>query len=653
MSDSNQFREDDYLKCELYSGIPDDSGFYKFENEGKFYFSFIENSKVILRSEGYGSESGRDNGIASVSKNMILEEQYVTKQLSDGHWVLSLKAANHQEIARSCGCASEAEAKAYLPSERKKHSDELLRLASVSTAAAAHAAGDKESTSSVNEEDDYMICREYEEKYEAGKADSNGMISFQHENTGKFYFAWVNAKGDVILRSEGYPTAGARDNGIDSVVKNREIPERFKVEEKRGVYYLVLKAGNHQEIGRSCPKNSEDELWALIKKEEAPAIAPAAIVAPVAAAAAAVVNTPAPAAKQPAEKDDDYLACADYKGFTVSDKANNIAFFKHNNGQFYFVVYHKDGSVRLRSEVFKTPQQRDQELKGVIKYLNDEKRYEHIEKSGYRIKVLKDTTGRELGRTCPEKIGATVASAPIVATVAAAAPVVASIAQEVKKEPVAPVTRPAPVVVDKPGFNWWWLLPLLLLIPLFFWWKSCNSAKVETATVSSQGTEVTTPVVADTLVKEEPVVAETAAPAKEVAPAPDCNLHWILFDFDKFNIRSDANNELQTMAKILKENPNYKGVLKAHTDARGTDQYNQVLSENRARAAKDVLVASGIDAGRIQTSASSESAPIAKNTDDDSGRHFNRRVELFVQDATGKEVCKSIPPAVPSELKGN
>ncbi|MFZ1526369.1 MAG: OmpA family protein, partial [Saprospiraceae bacterium] len=91
----------------------------------------------------------------------------------------------------------------------------------------------------------------------------------------------------------------------------------------------------------------------------------------------------------------------------------------------------------------------------------------------------------------------------------------------------------------------------------------------------------------------------------------------------------------------------------AYTDARGDDAYNQRLSENRANSAKAVLVQAGIDANRITISASSESAPIAKNTDDDSGRKFNRRVELFVKDANGNDICKSIPPDVPAELKGN
>jgi uncharacterized protein YegP (UPF0339 family)/outer membrane protein OmpA-like peptidoglycan-associated protein len=758
MSDLIQQRDDDYLKCsDYFSTSPDDSGIHRFDKEGKYYFSFIENARVILRSEAYSSESGRENGIASVLKNMANEDQYVTKQTQDGKWVLSLKAANHQEIARSCPQESEDAAKAFLPSARINYNNEIHALANIEAGKVAQAgfafagineeddylvcgeyeeklpthtadehgivsfthentgkhyfawvdkdgkilmrgegypttaardngiqsvlknreieerygideyrgvyfttlkAGNHQEIArscpykseaearslfpserakalaamslaaaplaSVNEEDDYMICREYQEKYNETDV-KDGFISFKHENTNKYYFAWVNKNGEVIMRSEGYPTAGARDNGLESVKKNREIPERFSVEEQRGLHYLVLKAGNHQEIARSCPKESDAAAWALIKKDET--TIPLAAAAPVAAALAADI----PGKK--AEKEDDYLVCDEYKGYNVSDKNNNIAFFKHKNGQFYFVVYNRDGSVRLRSEGFKTPQQRDNELREVIRHLNDNKMYEYIEKAGYRIKILKDKNGREVGRSCPEKIGAAV----IPPVVAAVAPVVATAAAEPKVAPIAPV------VVDKPGFNWWWLLPLLLLIPLLFWAKSCCKTPDKAATTAV----IETPVVADT----QQVVTETA-PAAALA-APSCDLNWILFDFDKYDIRPDANSELQVMANILKENPTYKGVLKAHTDAKGSDEYNQRLSENRANAAKKVLVGSGIDGARIETSASSEAAPIAKNTDDDSGRKFNRRVELYVLDANGKEVCKSIPPAVPADLKGN
>ena len=247
---------DNYLNCSSYAGTPDIDGFARFEHEGDFYFSFMEDGKVILCSEGYSSETSRENGITSVQKNMNSEERYTTIQTESGKWACSLKAGNHKEIARSCEVDSEAEARGFFPSERSKAAE--LRLAAISVSNSNSGA----TTSS--DDDNYMVCREYEEAFDASKM-QDGIIAFQHSN-GQFYFAWFNANGQVILRSEGYASASARDNGIASVKVYRENKVRFSQIESRGAHFLILKAGNNQEIGRSCPKKTAEEassLWTV------------------------------------------------------------------------------------------------------------------------------------------------------------------------------------------------------------------------------------------------------------------------------------------------------------------------------------------------------------------------------------------------------
>ena len=63
----------------------------------------------------------------------------------------------------------------------------------------------------------------------------------------------------------------------------------------------------------------------------------------------------------------------------------------------------------------------------------------------------------------------------------------------------------------------------------------------------------------------------------------------------------------------------------------------------------------GIDAVRIKTSINGEKEPVAKNEvgsqDSEAGRQFNRRVELYVEDKSGKQMCQSIAPPIPAELK--
>ena len=76
-------------------------------------------------------------------------------------------------------------------------------------------------------------------------------------------------------------------------------------------------------------------------------------------------------------------------------------------------------------------------------------------------------------------------------------------------------------------------------------------------------------------------------------------LENIYYDFDKWIIREDAAKELDRLAKLLKDNPKIQIELGSHTDARGTDMYNLVLSDKRAKAAVDFLISRGIDPSRL------------------------------------------------------
>ncbi|MBK9270981.1 MAG: YegP family protein [Saprospiraceae bacterium] len=118
-------------------------------------------------------------------------------------------------------------------------------------------------SSTEHKNDDYLICREYEEQIRMRSEKYPDMITFQHHN-GKYYFAWINEVDQIVLRSEAYPSADSRDRGMESVLQNRVLKERYLMIESHGAYFLTLRAANHQEIGRSCPKNDEASLWNLI-----------------------------------------------------------------------------------------------------------------------------------------------------------------------------------------------------------------------------------------------------------------------------------------------------------------------------------------------------------------------------------------------------
>ena len=124
-----------------------------------------------------------------------------------------------------------------------------------------------------NVHDDYLICREYQEQIDKKSSEYPGFITFKHDN-GNHYFAWVD--GDkIIMRSEAYPDSDKMERGIKAVIKNRDIYERYSTEESHGAHFLILWGGgehqehtgnmeSHNEIGRSCPQKSADDLKALL-----------------------------------------------------------------------------------------------------------------------------------------------------------------------------------------------------------------------------------------------------------------------------------------------------------------------------------------------------------------------------------------------------
>ena len=660
---ANDKVDDDYLACKEYAGHPDVGmdgypGLVKFTHtNGNHYFAWYdEDNDLLMRSEGYPTTAARDNGMASVAKNRDLEARYSVFE-KFGRYFTILKAGNHQEIARSCAHDTEGGALALFPGERARLAAEKTAAMAAASVAAGVASVAPESE---RREDNYLACKEYENK---GTADENGIVKWQHPN-GEYYFTWVDDGGQVLMRSEGYPTAAARDNGAASVIKNRDIKERYETVEKHGKYFMMLKAGNHQEIARSCPKEDKALFAAWFPALGLLAAVPAIDVPEVKAEPmAAVIETPpvvVAKAPAPAEVEDDYLPCREYEGHHVNDKQNNVAMFKHSNGQYYFAIYNADGSVRIRSEGFSNALDRDKELSGVLRNINNPDMYTTTRKGDYYITILKDKTGREVGRSCLQKDKPVIIVPPILAPAAAATAVAAAAALFPTEEVEEPkVVVPPPPVYESAtaaapaaagGFNWWWLLlPLLALLAYFLWTKGCNKETVAVAPLPTP--TISAPV--DTPAKNLPAIPSAASSG--TAAAPSCDLAWIFFDFDKSDLRAASQTELDEMAKILKDNPDYVAVLKANTDGKGSDDYNIALSNRRAAASKAFIVNKGIDASRIKTSINGEKDPIAKNAvgnqDSEQGRQYNRRVELYIQDKTGKNICESIPPAVPSDLK--
>jgi len=106
-------------------------------------------------------------------------------------------------------------------------------------------------------------------------------------------------------------------------------------------------------------------------------------------------------------------------------------------------------------------------------------------------------------------------------------------------------------------------------------------------------------------------------------------LNNVFFDFDKWDLRPESYVELDRVVKLLAENPAIEIEMSAHTDSRGSDDYNYRLSDNRARSVMEYILSKGIAPNRIQSKGYGETKPVAPN-DTDENRQLNRRVEFKI-----------------------
>ena len=103
----------------------------------------------------------------------------------------------------------------------------------------------------------------------------------------------------------------------------------------------------------------------------------------------------------------------------------------------------------------------------------------------------------------------------------------------------------------------------------------------------------------------------------------------LLYDFDSDVVRASAAQNLGNLAASLNKYPNTDLLIVGHTDAVGTGEYNQGLSQRRATAASNYLASQGVSAARLRALGRGETEPLATN-DTEAGRQLNRRVEIAI-----------------------
>ena len=107
-------------------------------------------------------------------------------------------------------------------------------------------------------------------------------------------------------------------------------------------------------------------------------------------------------------------------------------------------------------------------------------------------------------------------------------------------------------------------------------------------------------------------------------------LKAIQFPSGSAQLTGDARAALDQVARTLKSQPNLDVQITGHTDSQGNDNFNLVLSQQRAESVRQRLIRKGVEPGRLQAVGQGETLPVADN-ETDAGRRENRRVEFKVE----------------------
>lgn len=123
-------------------------------------------------------------------------------------------------------------------------------------------------------------------------------------------------------------------------------------------------------------------------------------------------------------------------------------------------------------------------------------------------------------------------------------------------------------------------------------------------------------------------------------------LEDVYYDYDKYFIRTDAAVELNEVVDLMRKYPSLELELSSHTDARGSDEYNRILSQNRAQAAVDYIVSRGISRSRLVAAGYGETQLVNGCENgvncSDSEHQENRRTEIKVLRFDEKENVRII-----------
>lgn len=172
----------------------------------------------------------------------------------------------------------------------------------------------------------------------------------------------------------------------------------------------------------------------------------------------------------------------------------------------------------------------------------------------------------------------------------------------------------------------------LSLFAAVFFLAACETPSDQTGTTSGQGAAGTS----SSVDRGAPSTGTTTTtPKRSLSTILTVDVgDRVFFGFDKYSLKAKARQTLERQATFLKNNAGVKVVLQGHADERGTREYNLALGERRASAAKDYLVALGIDPNRITIISYGKERPAVAGSNEAAWSQ-NRRAVTAISEGAG------------------
>ena len=148
---------------------------------------------------------------------------------------------------------------------------------------------------------------------------------------------------------------------------------------------------------------------------------------------------------------------------------------------------------------------------------------------------------------------------------------------------------------------------------------ACETPQDDNATITSGSTDTTTSAPTTSQVITPPAGVQRGSKEDFVRVGDR-----VFFDLDRYDLRPDARETLERQAIWLKRYPSTVITVQGHADERGTREYNLALGDRRATAAKNYLVALGVDGRRVKTISFGKEVPFDPRSNDEAWS-LNRR----------------------------